>query len=167
MTATYGFGCKAIRAGAIGANGTMGAALTAVGKVYKDTVSLVGEDATLAKHYAENGGKFPFLVVVTEGGLPLKFTLVDISSANLQKWLGGTVNVEAWSMSNDSFSQELSVEMDSLNGSTFQFARMLLYGKISWNANRTEIYKIEVTGEVMEPEDAATPPVKRITTPAA
>lgn len=166
MAVTYGFGCKALRAGAIGAGGTMGTVLVSVGKVYKDTVNLVGEDATLAKHFAENGGKFPFLVVLTEGGLPLKFTLVDIAAANLQKWLGGTVNLEEWSMSNDSFSQEMSVEMDSLNGSTFQFPRMFLYGKIAWNASRTEIYKIEVTGEVMEPEDAATKPMKRIATPA-
>jgi hypothetical protein len=165
MTVAYGFGCKDIRGGAIGAGGTMGTVLTSVGKVYKDTVSMIGEDGTVAKHYSMNG-RFPFLAVLTDGGLPLKFTLVDVSPANLLKWLGGTVNLETWSMSNDSFSQELSVEMDSLKGKTIQVARMFLYGKITWNANRTEIYKIEVTGEVMEPEDAATPPVKQIATPA-
>jgi hypothetical protein len=41
----------------------------------------------------------------------------------------------------------------------------MLYGKITWNLSRTEIAKIEITGEIMVPEDASTPPIK--TLPAA
>lgn len=165
MSVQYGVGCKDIKAGAIGAGGTMGAVLTSVGKLYKDTVNLVEEDGTVTRHFAENA-RYPFLAVFDAGGMPLKFTLVDVSAANLQKWLGGTVDVSNWSSPVESFSQELSVELITLYGSTLQIARCMLYGKITWNASRTEIAKIDVTGEVLEPEDAATPPVKSIPTPA-
>ena len=157
----YGVGCKEIKAGPIGATGTMGAALVSVGKLLKDTVNMIEEDGTVTRHFAENS-RFPFLAVFDAGGMPIKFTLVDVSAANLKKWLGGEVVTENWSSPIESFSQELSVELVTLYGITIQIARCMLYGKITWNASRTEIARIDVTGEVMEPEDAATPPVKRI-----
>jgi len=161
MATTYGIGVKDIKAGPIGAAGIMGTVLTSVGKIYKDTVSIVEADGTVTRHFQE-GRKHPFLAVVDAGETPIKFTIVDISAANLAQWLGGTAVTDDWSSALESFSQELSVEIISTLGVTLQIARCLLYGKINWNMSRTEIAKIEVTGEIMEPDDAATPPVKRI-----
>lgn len=161
MAVKYGIGCKDIKAGAVGSDGTMGTTLTSVGKLYKGTVSFIEEDGNVIKHTAENN-RFPFLAVYEAGGLPLKFTLVDVSPENLQKWLGGTVATNTWSAPVESFSQELSVEIETLYGVKIQIPRCFLYGKITWNASRTEIAKIDVSGEVMLPEDAATPPIKEI-----
>lgn len=161
MAIKYGIGCKDIKAGEIGTGGTMGTTLVSVGKIYKNTVSFIEEDGTVTKHVAENN-RFPFLAVYEAGGLPLKFTLVDVSAQNLQKWLGGTVATDTWSASVESFSQELSVEIETLYGVKIQIPRCFLVGKITWNASRTEIAKIDVSGEVMLPEDEATPPIKEV-----
>ena len=160
-TTTYGIGIKDIKAGPVGAGGIMGTVLTSIGKIYKDTVSLQEADGTITRHFSENS-KQPFLAVFEADESPIKFTVVDVSATNLAKWLGGTAATSNWSSALESFSQELSVEIISLMGVTLQIARCFLYGKITWNMTRTEIAKIEITGEIMEPEDAGTPPVKRI-----
>ncbi|HBL73825.1 MAG: hypothetical protein A2W90_14660 [Bacteroidetes bacterium GWF2_42_66] len=165
MSTAYGVGCKDIKAGAIGALGVMGTSLTSVGKVFRNTASMIDEDGTDTPFYAE-GIRHPFLISHEDAGTILKFTLVDIDPANLVKWIGGTVDSTAWEGASDSFSQELSVEYITLLGKTIQFARVFLYGKITWNLTRTEIAKIEVTGIVMQPEGADTPPRKIIPTPA-
>lgn len=158
MATTYGVGCKNIKAGNLAADGGISTTLTDIGKLYKQTVSLVEEDGVVTKHFAE-GQRFPFLNVFDAAGVLLKFTLVDISAANLAKWLGGTVTTTTWDGASDSFSIEQSITSDTLFGVTIQIVRCFLYGKITWNMNRTEIAKIEVTGEVMQPDKANTAPL--------
>lgn len=164
MSKTYAIGVKDIKAGAIGSGGTMGTSLTSVGKIYKDTASLVEAAPTVTRHYTE-GSKYPFLATLVAGETPLKFTIVDTSAAVLAQWLGGSVNTTSWLAGLDQFSQELSLEVDGAMGVNIEIARAMVYGTINWNMSRTEIAKIEITAEIMEPEDAATPPVK--TVPAA
>jgi len=164
MSKTYAIGVKAIKAGPIGANGIMGTVLADVGKIYKDTASFVEAAPTITRHFSENS-KYPFLATLISGETPLKFTIVDTSAAALLKWLGGTAPALDWLSGTDNFSQELSIEVDGAMGVNIQIARALVYGTINWNMSRTEIAKIEITAEVMEPEDAATPAVKIV--PAA
>jgi hypothetical protein len=161
MAKTYAIGVKDIKAGAIGAGGTMGTTLTSVGKIYKDTASLVEAAPTVTRHYSE-GSKYPFLATLVAGETPLKFTIVDTSAEELAKWLGGTVDTDKWLAGLDQFSQELSIEVEGAMGINIQIARALVYGIINWNMSRTEIAKVEITAEVLEPEDAATPPVKTL-----
>lgn len=156
---TYGVGCKAIKAGDIGAAGIMGTVLTDAGTPYKGTVQLIEEDGTVSKHYGE-GKRFPFLTVYENGSSSVKFTLTDMTPATLAKWLGGAVNTTAWDSSKDHFSQELSLQIDTVYNMNIQIARCHLYGKITWNLTTSEIAKIEITGDVLEPEDADTPPIK-------
>lgn len=164
MSKTYAIGVKAIKAGPIGTGGTFGDTLADVGKIYKDTASFVEAAPTITRHFSENS-KYPFLATLVSGETPLKFTIVDTSAAALLQWLGGSIATLDWLSGADNFSQELSVEVDGAIGVNIQIARALVYGTINWNMSRTEIAKIEITAEVMEPEDSATPAVKVV--PAA
>jgi hypothetical protein len=164
MPDTYGIGCKDIQIGDIGIGGTMGSTLASVGKIYKDTVNLIEDESNVTNHFQENA-RYPFLNVIDAGPTRLKFTLIDVSADNLAEWLGGEAATDVWSSPTSNFSQEKSVEVQTVKGWNIQVARCMLYGKITWNLSRTEIAKIEITGEIMVPEDASTPPIK--TLPAA
>lgn len=156
---TYGVGCKNIKTGPIAVDGGMGTALTSVGKLYKNTVSIIDEDGTVTKHYAE-GDRYPFLAVLEAGGTPVKFTLTDISPANLTIWLGGAVSDSTWKAPNASFSLEQSFSADTLFGITIKIARLFMHCKVTWNLTRTEIAKLEVTGEVMTPDKEGEAPIQ-------
>lgn len=158
MATTYGVGCKNVKAGIIGVGGALSAALTDIGKLYKGTVSLNDEDGAVTKHFAE-GQRYPFLNVMDAAGTMIKFALVDISAAILAKWLGGIATAATWDGASDSFSVEQSITADTVFGTTIVIPRCFLYGKIVWNMNRTEIAKIEVSGEVMQPELALLAPL--------
>jgi hypothetical protein len=158
MATTYGVGCKNIKVGNLAADGGISTSLADIGKLYKQTVSLVEEDGQVTRHFAE-GQRFPFLNVVDAAGVILKFTLTDISAAILAKWLGGTAATNTWTSATDSFSVEQSVTADTLFGVTIEVVRCFLYGKITWNMNRTEIAKIEVTGEIMQPDKTGSAPL--------
>lgn len=162
--ATYGVGCKDIKAGDIGVDGTMGTTLNSVGKVYKDTVSIIEDEGNVTNHFQENA-RYPFLNIFDAGPTRVSFTLVDVDATNLAKWLGGEAATDVWSSPTANFSQEMSVKIETVKDWNIEIARCMLYGKITWNLSRTEIAKVEVTGEIMVPEDAATPPIK--TEPAA
>ncbi len=159
MAATkYGVGCKAIKAGAVGATGGMGTTLTDVGAPYKGTVSIIDADGTVTKHLAENS-KFPFLAVLDGAGTQVKFTLANILPTTLTQWLGGTVATDTWSAPVQSFSIEQSVSIDTLFGATIKIVRLFMYCKMTWNMSRTEIAKLEITGEVMQPDDPLAAPI--------
>lgn len=157
-TTSYGVGCKNIKTGPVGVDGAMGAALTSVGKLYKNTVSIVDEDGTVTKHTAE-GDRYPFLNVLDAAGTVIKFTLTDIAPANMALWLGGSVAVNVWKAANASFSTEQSWSADTLFGTTIKVPRLFMHCKLTWNMTRTEIAKMEVTGEVMTPDKVDEAPI--------
>jgi len=158
MSKTYGVSVKQILAGAPEADGSMSQNLADVGKIYKDSVSFVEADPSVTRHFSE-GSKYPFLAVLTSGELPFKFTIVDISADNLAKWLGGAAAANVWNGPAEEFSQELSLKIVSAYGTDILVCRAFVYGKITWNMTRTEIAKIDITAEVMLPEDGITSPV--------
>jgi hypothetical protein len=159
MATSYGVGCKNIKVGALAVDGGLSLTLADIGKLYKNTVSLTDDDGSVTKHFAE-GQRYPFLNVLEAAGTQIKFALVDISAAILAKWLGGAViTVSSWDGASDSFSVENSVSIDTLFNVTIVIPRCFLYGKITWNMTRTEIAKIEITGEVMQPEKALLAPL--------
>lgn len=159
MATSYGVGCKNIKAGPLAVDGGLSITLADIGKLYKSTVSLMDEDGSVAKHFAE-GQRYPFLNVMDAAGTQIKFALVDISAANLAKWLGGAVaTVTSWDGASDSFSVENTITADTIFNVTIVIPRCFLYGKITWNMNRTEIAKIEITGEVMQPEKVGLAPL--------
>lgn len=159
MPTSYGVGCKNIKAGPLAADGGLSITLADIGKLYKSTVSLTDEDGAVTKHFAE-GQRYPFLNVLDAAGTQIKFALVDISAAILAKWLGGAVvTVTSWDGASDSFSLENSITVDTVFNVTIVIPRCFLHGKITWNMNRTEIAKIEITGEVMQPEKALLAPI--------
>lgn len=157
MATTYGVGCKNVKTGAIAVDGGMGQALTSVGKLYKGTVSFVDEDGAVSKHTAE-GDRYPFLAVLDAAGTVVKFVLTDIAPDNLLIWLGGAVAAAVWSAPNASFSLEKSFSADTLFGTTIKITRLFMHCKLTWNMTRTEIAKLEVTGEIMTPDKTGEAP---------
>ena len=136
-------------------------------KVYKESVIFNEDDPVVNKHFSENN-RYPDVVVTENGSLPFKFESHDVAKANLAAFLGGEADgvAETWSSQAEHFSVEQSMEIDTIFDETWQFARVLLVGKITWSADRKNIMKISVIGEVLNPEDDDTPAVKKIPTPA-
>lgn len=161
---SYAIGCKALKIGDKGAGGIMGTTLTAM-QVYKNTVKLTEADPTVTPFFSENA-RFPDVVATENGAVNLNFEVHNVSKANLAAFLGGTADAttETWSSSDEHFSAEKSIEIDDTIGETWQFAAVHLTGKIDWSADRTNIMRIVVTGMVLKPEGASTPPIKKIPT---
>lgn len=162
--ASYAIGCKELRVGPKGTGGTMGDTLTAM-KVFKNTVKLTEGEPTVTPFFSENS-RFPDVVSTENGGVNLNWEVHDVSKANLAAYMGGTADAttETWSSSSEHFSTELSVEIDDTHDETWQFAAVHTTGKIDWSADRTNIMRIVVTGMVLKPEGASTPPIKKIPT---
>ena len=158
MATTYGVGCKNIKIGPVAVDGDMGTALVDAGKPFKGTVNISDEDGTIAKFFGENS-RYPFLAVNDAGGTQVKFTLTDLDPANVVKWLGGTAVTTTWNAPVVSFSSEQSFSADTIFGTTIKIVRLFLYCKLTWNMTRTEIAKLEITGEVMEPVKAGVAPM--------
>jgi hypothetical protein len=162
----YSVGCKELRIGAKGTGGIMGTALTAV-VPYKETIKFTGGDTTFTAHYGENQ-KYPDVVVAESTPGDFSFELHNLTKANLAAYVGGTAGVtaEEWSDGIEHFSVEKSMEIDTIFDETWQYARVLLSGRIEWSVDRKNIARIIVKGMILKPEDAteATPPVKKIAT---
>ena len=159
----YSIGAKKLRIGDVGAAGIMGTGLTAY-KPYKGTVNLTEEDPTNTPHHAENA-RYPDVVVTENGATNFNFEIHDMSAANLAKFVGGEASTDTWTSGTDHFQIEQSVEIDTIFEETWQIPRMMLTGTITWNANRTDIARIKVSGMVLQPEDDSTLPLKKIPTP--
>lgn len=157
MATTYGVGCKNIKIGDIAVDGGIATTFTDAGKPLKGTVDFSDQDSSVSKFFAENS-RYPFLAVADAAGTTVKFTLTDLSAATLAKWLGGTVASELYSAPSTTFSMEKSWSADTLFGKTIKVCRLFMYCKLTWNLTRTEIAKLEVTGEVLEPEKTAEAP---------
>lgn len=163
--ANYSIGAKELRIGDVGVDGIHGEPTTAY-KPYKGTVNLTEEDPTNTPHHAENA-RYPDVVVTENGATNFNFEIHDMSADNLAKFVGGEADTETWSSGTEHFQIEQSVEIDTIFEETWQIARMMLTGTISWAANRTDIARIKVSGMVLQPEDESTLPIKKIPTPAA
>lgn len=164
-TTTYGVGCKNIKIGAIAADGGISAAFADAGRPMKGTVEFTDQDSAISKYFAENA-RYPFLAVADAAGTTVKFTLNDLSYATLAKWLGGTSAAELYSAASSVFSMEQSWSADTIFGKTIKVCRLFMTCKLVWNMTRTEIAKLEVVGEVMEPEKAGEAPFTISPTPA-
>lgn len=158
MATTYGVGCKDIQMGDIAADGGIGATLTSVGKVYKESASIVDEDGNVTKHFAE-GSRYPFLVIYDAAGTIVKFVLTDISPAVLSQFLGGTVATTTWKSPVSSFSTEKSIKIKTNFNLDISIARAFIHAKLTWNLTTKEIAKIEITAEVLEPTKANEAPM--------
>lgn len=158
--AKYGIGLKDLKIGAQAANGGMGTSLVSVGKVYKETASIIDEDGTVTKHFAEND-RYPFLTVYEAAGTTIKFTLTDIAPDKLKEFFGGEVEdaAKAWKSPMASFSCERSLSLETVMGLTVDVPNAFIYAKLNWNLGQKEIAKVEVTAEVQAPKVASESPM--------
>lgn len=158
--AKYGVGLKDLKIGPQAANGGMSTSLVSVGKVYKETASIIDEDGTVTKHFAEND-RYPFLTVYEASGTTIKFTLTDIAPEKLKEFFGGEVETatSAWKSPMASFSCERSLSLETVMGLTVDVPNAFLYAKLNWNLGQKEIAKVEVTAEVQAPKVANEAPM--------
>lgn len=154
----YGVGLKSLKMGEQTAEGGMSTTLVAVGSVYKETASIIDEDGTVTKHFAE-GARYPFLTVYEAAGTQIKFTLVNIEPTELKKFLGGEAAAASWKSPVTSFSAERSLSLETKFGITVEVPNAMVYAKLNWNLATKEIAKIEVTAEVQEPKVAGESPM--------
>lgn len=156
----YGVGLKDLKIGAQAANGGMSTTLTSVGKVYKETASIIDEDGAVTKHFAEND-RYPFLVVYEAAGTTIKFTLTDLAPDKLKEFFGGEADaaLKSWSSPSTSFSCEKSVSLETTLGLTIEVPNAFIHAKLNWNLAGKEIAKLEVTAEVQAPKVSGEAPV--------
>lgn len=158
--AKYGVGLKDLKMGPQAADGGMGTNLVSVGKVYKETASIIDEDGTVTKHFAEND-RYPFLTVYEAAGTTIKFTLTDVAPDKLKEFFGGEVEsaTKAWKSPMASFSCERSLSLETVMGLTVDVPNAFIYAKLNWNLAQKEIAKVEVTAEVQAPKVASEAPM--------
>jgi len=158
--AKYGVGLKDLKIGAQTEEGGMSTSLISVGKVYKETASIIDEDGTVTKHFAEND-RYPFLTVYEAAGTTIKFTLTDIAPDKLKDFFGGEVEsaTKAWKSPMVSFSCERSLSLETVMGLTVDIPNAFIYAKLNWNLAQKEIAKVEITAEVQAPKVASESPM--------
>jgi hypothetical protein len=83
------FGLKKVRMGALGAGGTMGADLRAVGETVSSTALLTTEDNQLTDFTIEESDSPVESVVTQQGKISYAWSSYDVSASQLYKFFGG------------------------------------------------------------------------------
>jgi hypothetical protein len=154
MSELHSYGLKKIEAGAIASDGDMGATLSDIGIIYKDTCDLQEEDGSTTEHYGEASDD-PFLVIDKRGKMTLKFSLVDVTPDTLVKYLGGSVTTvstkDQWNRPKTVPNIELSFKCTTQNDVTFSIPRGKVKAKINWKVAGLEVAKVDFTITALEP----------------
>jgi hypothetical protein len=159
----YSIGCTKIEMGAIAGDGGMGTTLASVGEIYQGTAQFTGEAPNITDHFSEQSDD-PMVSISVRGKQQVKFTIVDVTPANLVLFLGGTASgtnpAFKWDSPLTAPSIEQSLKITTTQGYTIAIPRAKISANINWMLGKTDLAKVEVTAMIMTPTKAATASVQ-------
>jgi hypothetical protein len=162
------YSLSSFKIGDIAADGGMGTALEELGVVVRDTCVLTQADATVTEFNGEIEDD-PYFQVSTPGKKTLTVDLFVNDGEQLERLFGGIYTPEVpanpgpaapekWEAPAQQVSIEASVELVHKNGAKIQVPRMQIDARFEWNFKHNALALIHVTGTLLQPTKANTPP---------
>ncbi len=152
-------GLSKIEISDIAGDGGLGTTFLALGKTYKDTAELLGEDPEIFEHYCEESDD-PEETVVTKGKVTVKWSIFDSDADTLVKVLGGTATGTApnkiWSAPATAPTIEKSVKITPKNGKVINIVRAKIVAKPNFKLAKNGVLLVDITATILTPTKAAT-----------
>lgn len=147
---------KTVKLGACGAAGAMGATLTAVGKLVKDSINLIFDEPTKTNIAVEEVDD-PIVTLVEQGNRRFEFSTHDYDPDVLAKFFGGAVVTGKWSAPVSITPLEQSVEITTKDIDGYHFVvtipRALVTASMSGKIAKNGLGEVKVVCEVLTPFD--------------
>jgi hypothetical protein len=157
--AKYSVGCSKIEMGNIAVDGGIGTSLTDIGEIYQGTAQVNGAAPAVTDHFSEQSDD-PIVSVAVKGKTTVKFTIVDVTPANLVLFLGGTASGTTpafkWAAPSVAPAIEQSLKITTKQGYVIAIPRARISANINWMLGKTDLAKVEVEATVMTPTKANT-----------
>lgn len=153
-------GISKIEIGACGADGAMGSSLAEVANIYKDSVELTIEAPDKTEIQCE-GSDAPDILAVDGSGKvkQLAFATLDLSTTNMELFLGGAVATGVWSaaVSDDPIYKSIKITTIAYSGYYYviDIPRALVLGKLTAPLKKTDVGKIECEAHIEAPINAS------------
>lgn len=152
-------GIESVEMGDPGADGAMGASLTAIGDLVPDSVMLNIPEMEVEKLYIEGQIAPDVVIEQPEISITAEWRTRDVDPATLAKAFGGTSDATSWSFPTNPTGIDQSVKLTSkvVDGSKFEIdiplakIRSSLDGKLVKNASG----EIKFVADVMLPYDSS------------
>lgn len=152
-------GLSKIETSNIAADGGIGTSFTALGKTYKDTAELVGEDPEVFEHFCEESDD-PEEEIITKGKVTLKWSIFDTDADILIKVLGGTATGIApnkiWSAPATAPEVEQSIRITPKTGKVINIVRAKIRAKPNYKLAKNGIFLVDITATILTPTKANT-----------
>jgi hypothetical protein len=152
-------GVSKIELSDIAGDGGLGIGFAALGKTYKDTAELMGEDPEVFEHRSEENDD-PEEVVVTKGKVTVKWSIMDSDADTLVKVLGGTATGVApnkiWNDAASAPNIEKSIKITPKSGKVINIVRAKIVAKVNYKIARNGIFLVDIVATILAPTKAAT-----------
>lgn len=145
----------------IAADGGLGTSFAALGKTYKDTAELVGDDPEVFEHYSEESDD-PEESITTKGKIRVRWSIMDATPATLVKVLGGTVTgtppADVWEAPATAANIEKSIKITPKSGKVINIVRAEIVAKPNYKLAKNGIFLVDIVATILTPTKAATAP---------
>jgi hypothetical protein len=161
MAEVYTLGLAKIEIGAIAADGGMGTTLTVWGQTLQGTCNVTQDDPETTDFYAEEVDD-PVVSISKRGKTTVVFSVMNPDVAALEKFFGGSVDSQVtpptWKAPANLPAIEKSLKITPQIGLIWEFPRVKITAKLNGQFSRENIFVIEVSGAVLQPEKSGEPP---------
>jgi hypothetical protein len=155
MANVYTLGLAKIEIGDVADDGGMGDTLSQLGYTNQDSCNFTQEDPETTDLYAEEVDD-PVVSISRAGKTTFNFSVMNPDVDVLAELLGGTVTGSGasakWNAPDTIPDIEKSVRITPLQGLVFEIPRMKITAKINGQFSKTNVFVIDVTGTVLQPE---------------
>ena len=131
-----------------------------IGYIEKGSFQWGGTSPETIDVEAEQVPSAPVLTLLQKNGtIAPQFNLIQLSPANLQAVMGGTLSSsnKKWNAPSDLVSVEGSVKITTHSGAVIDIPNAKVQANLSGNLSLTEVSKIQVTLKVLAPSGSAAP----------
>jgi hypothetical protein len=160
---TTSIGLAQLRMGAVANDGGMGTALTVLSSTVVDTAVLTNEAPTETDFPIEEQDD-PIYSTSVAGKRTIAWSTYDVTPDALVRVLGGTVTVDG--SGNNVYNAPIntpqlyvSIELTTLEGDVVRLVKVKINSVIEWNFQKSKLAQVNITGTILKPDKANTPPL--------
>lgn len=151
-------GLTHIKMGDVAGDGGMGTSLEVIGdgRTLEGTARLVKDEDELTEFYAEEVDD-PIYQSLKKGKTRLEWTIVDFTSTELKKVMGGEDNGGVWEAPAAAPDIEQSIEVLTKTNLKIELVRCKISGTFDTSLGRAELGQVKVIATVLSPTKENTP----------
>lgn len=155
-------GLAKIEIGPVGPNGSMGSVLQVLGKTNIDSLTLAQDDGTTTDFNVEEQDD-PIFTRKVPGKVTVAFQVSDPVIETFLAVFGGTITgsgpARQWNAPAAAPIKEVSIKITPEIGYMTSLPRAVLTAKLNFNVGKNNLMMIDVSADVLTPQDGVTPKV--------